>query len=341
MEIIKVLIVDDSAVVRMQIASLLSSQNDISIVGEARNGQEAIELAKKHVPNIITMDLHMPVMNGQEAIEEIMSTKAVPILVISDAEESDTAFRAVSAGALAVYPKGQLADDNGKEFIQKIRLLSKVKVIKHIRRNKPRPVPLPEQVEIPTGLKSNGSKVLAIASSTGGPKALSIILEQLPEDFPCPIVIAQHIADGFVPGLANWLNSMARINVKVAEDGEELKTGTAYLSVPNKNMTLSGHKIKYIPVEKTDIYHPSCNKLLSSVAAVYGRNSVGVILTGMGDDGVLGLKDIKYCGGKTLAQDKDSSVVYGMPRVAMEKGATDRAISIREMAAEICRLIYK
>jgi len=341
MEIIKVLIVDDSVVVRMQIASLLSPHSDIKIVGEARNGEEAIELAEKLAPHVITMDLHMPVMNGQEAIEEIMSSKAAPILVISDAEESDTAFKAISAGALALYPKGQLADDNGKEFVQKIRLLSKVKVIKHIRRRRPKVNPIPEKFELPSGKARNGNKVLAIASSTGGPKALSIILEQLPEDFPCPIVIAQHIADGFVPGLAQWLNGMSKINVKVAEDGEDLKPGTAYLSIPEKNLVLSGEKVKYLPTESNDIYHPSCNKLLSSVAATYGRDSIGVILTGMGDDGVIGLKQIKSCGGKTFAQDKDSSVVYGMPRVAMEEGAADKTIPIREMASAICRLIYR
>ena len=341
METIKVLIVDDSAVVRMQIASLLSPHKDIQIVGEGRNGEEAIEMAQKLSPNIITIDLHMPVMNGQEAIEEIMSTKATPILVISDAEESDAAFKAISAGALSLYPKGQLADDDGKQFIQKIRLLSKVKVIKHIRRKRHIPKSLPAKIEMPPGRKRTGNKVLAIASSTGGPKALSIILEALPEDFPCPIVIAQHIADGFVPGLAQWLNSMSKINVKVAEEGEDLKPGTAYLSVPEKNLVLAGERVKYLTAESTDIYHPSCNKLLSSVAETYGRDSIGIILTGMGDDGVLGLKQIKSNGGKTFAQDKESSVVYGMPKVAVEKGAADKTIPIKNMAAEICRLIYR
>lgn len=343
MEKINVLIVDDSAVVRLQIASLLSGCEDIQVVGEARNGREAVELASKLSPHIITMDLYMPVMDGLEATEEIMATRAIPILMVSDADESDTAFKAISAGALAIFPKADLSEEKEEEFVQKIRFLSRASVIKHLRKTrKHSPLPLAEPPSCKVKGVGTEDKVIAIASSTGGPKALSIILAQLPETFPYPIVIAQHIADGFVSGLANWLNTMSKLTIKVAEEGESLNAGTVYLSLPDMNLVVKGDKtLSYLSLNKDDIYHPSCNKLLSSAAEAYGRNAIGIILTGMGDDGVRGLEKIKKCGGRTLAQDKDSCVVFGMPRVAIESGASEKTISLKDMAVEICRLAYR
>ena len=184
--------------------------------------------------------------------------------------------------------------------------------------------------------------IVSIAASTGGPDALSVILSSLNEKFPCPIVIAQHITDGFVTGMVEWLKGICRLKVKVAADGEPLVAGTAYISRSEKHMVINNSKqISFLDRSPKDIYRPSCDALLTSVASVYGPKSIGIILTGMGTDGVLGMKKIKEAGGLTISQDEKSSVVFGMPKAAIDSGCIDRVLPLGEISIELERLIGK
>ena len=338
MTLIKVLIVDDNSLCRKILVDILSSDDEIEIAGEAENGRQAIDMVNKLCPDIITMDAVMPVMDGLETIKHIMSTKATPILVISDINDSNLAFSAIAEGALETISKSDVNIDDCKKFINKIKSLSKVKVITHIK-TKNVEHKRSETIFTVRSDKKQIDRLVAIASSTGGPKALSVLLARLPENFPFPIVIAQHISDGFVPGLVEWLDRVSKLNVKQAEEGEKISAGNIYVSPSETNMTIdSNEEIYFIERKETEIYHPSCDALLSSVANVYGTGSVGVILTGMGNDGAVGMKNIKEAGGCTIAQDEESSVIYGMACVAVESGCIDKIMPLKLISRELVQM---
>lgn len=333
MKPIRVLVVDDSKLARELIIAILSTDRDIEVSGEAANGSEAVEMTNKLKPDVVTMDIEMPVMNGLEAIERIMADNAVPILVVTNHNDSHTAFAAISKGALDLVQKPDVNLTNAKEFTDKIKLLSKVSVISHILGKR-----LKRENKTPSASfasKDTGG-VVAIASSTGGPEALSIIMSSLPEKFPCPIVVAQHISDGFVPGIAEWLRKLSKLNIKAASEGESLHPATVYISPSERHMKINAaERISFIERRESDIYRPSCDILLSSVAEVYGKNSIGVILSGMGKDGVEGMKKIKKAGGITIAQDEQTSVVFGMNKTAIDGGCIDRILDIDEISRNL------
>jgi len=334
MKPVRVLVVDDSALARELIIAILSSDNGIRVVGEAADGMEALEKVHILKPELVTMDIEMPVMGGLETIERIMNSCAVPILVVTTKGDAHTAFTAMSKGALDLIEKPDVNLESAAEFIEKIKFLSKIKVIRHISGtfHKERQEP---------GVKSeNLDKVVAIASSSGGPKALSILLSALPESFPSPIVVAQHISAGFDAGLVKWLNRISKLTVKIASEGEMITPGTIYCSPSESHMRINSRRsVVFDERQPGDIYSPSCDTLLSSAAAVYGEKSIGVILTGMGDDGVSGMKKIKEAGGITIAQDEKSSVVFGMPKVAIESGCIDNILPLDEISDGIIRFI--
>ena len=289
-------------------------------------------------PDLITMDIQMPRMNGLEAIEQIMAQSPVPILVLTSASDANTAYEAIAKGALEVVPKPDCSEDS-REFIRKIKMLSQIRVIPHIRRGGSKHNDVENKgILLPKFRQSE--RIVAIASSTGGPKALSVFLSGLPLNFPAPIVIAQHIAENFIEGLNEWLNSISKLEVITPGDGEPLKAGKVYLSPPEKNMIVSpGRRVRLRRPSPSDFYFPSCNALLSSAAASYGADAIGIILTGMGDDGVRGIGAIKEAGGITIAQDEKSSVVFGMPRVAIESGHIDYILPVRNISFEILRIL--
>lgn len=328
---VRVLVVDDSDTARGMLKAFLASDADIEVVGEAKDGREAVDMAGRLRPDIVTMDIYMPVMDGLEAIEHIMARHPVPILVVTGRSSSDLAFNALSKGALEVMAKPDA--DGAGDLAKKVKLLSKVKVITHMRGRKGADADLPKGAG-PSGLDDIG--IVAIASSTGGPKALSVVLPELPADLPCPVVVAQHINEDFVSGLADWLGDISMVNVKVAEDGESIRRGTVYISPAGGHMELrEGGRVALVGKKPTDIYMPSCNLLLSSVADVYGAKSIGVILTGMGNDGTLGMRRIKEAGGVTIAQDEKTSAIYGMPREAVRSGCIDAVLPLEKIAGEI------
>lgn len=325
---------------REVLADLLSDEVDLKVVGIAKNGIEAVRLNKELKPDIISMDIRMPEMEGLEAIEIIMSENPVPILVVTDFDSSKIAFLAISKGALDMYPKRNIGENNSGEYAAKLRMLSRVKVIRHLK-SAPRFLTIPKFPPImhkppacaaPEPGKNGKYDIVAIASSTGGPGALVSVLSAFDKDCSVPVVVAQHIDDGFVISFVEWLASSVSLKVKIAIDGENLRSGTVYIAPPGKNLKISATK-KVMAAERIpgDIYHPSCNLLLSSVGEAYGDRSIGVILTGMGEDGAEGLGFIHKKGGMTIAQDEASSIIFGMPGVAVARGYADRVLSLVEI----------
>ncbi|MEZ4524396.1 MAG: chemotaxis-specific protein-glutamate methyltransferase CheB [Desulfobacterales bacterium] len=328
---VRVLVVDDSSFARELITAILSEDRDIAVAGHAVNGADALKKVEELRPDIVTMDIDMPVMDGLEAISRIMSSHALPILVVTSRADANTAYHAISKGALEVIPKPDVNAASAAEFSRKVRLLARVRVISHIRRDSSSRMEM-----LPRTGGNRPGKLVAIASSTGGPKALSHLLSALPEYFPCPIMVAQHIAPDFVSGLVNWLDKIVPLKVKSGVRGEMLMPGTVYISPSEKHMRAEqGKRIGFTPAQAGDIYFPSCNILLTSAAEVYGAGSIGVILTGMGDDGISGLQAVKNAGGFTIAQDEQTSVIFGMPRVAIEKGCVDKVLPIHKIAEEL------
>ncbi len=355
---IRVVIADDSSMARALLRDFLEREDDIEIVGEAGNGRLAVELARDLKPDIITMDLEMPVMSGMEAIEEIMTSKAVPILVVSSVADAHNALVAIGHGALEVVNKPDYSPEQATEFVDKVRMLAGVSVITRMRPRKSPQPPLPLQpplINHPTqpppaadfspahpaasDFNSAYSHIFAIACSTGGPQALTHILPLLPANFPCPIVIAQHISDGFAGGMADWLGTLCKLPVRLVTEGELLRPGTIYISPSEQHLCIQpnrrAHLLNRAPL---DVYRPSCDVLLKSVADVFGRQAIGIILTGMGSDGALGIARIREKGGVTLAQDETSSVIFGMNRVAIESGAVQQVFPVDAIAEAMIHL---
>ncbi|MFG6665794.1 chemotaxis-specific protein-glutamate methyltransferase CheB [Halomonas sp. HNIBRBA4712] len=328
MSALRVVIADDSAVARDVLRQLLTRDGDIEVVGEACNGREAVALARTLAPQLITMDLTMPVMEGLSAIEEIMHTRALPILVVSDRFEAAAAGQALALGALEVMPKPTLDEKSGLALLERVRLLAGVAVITRLKRRTARECASPSAAyAVPCA-----ARVVAIACSTGGPQALARLLSRLPAGFALPVVIAQHMSHGFIDGMAQWLASLCRLPVRVPRHGEALVPGTVYLAASEKNLEVTlDHRFRLTTPAAHTIYHPSCDTLLTSVAAAYGKGAIGVILTGMGGDGVQGMGAIRRAGGLTLAQDEASSVIYGMNREAVNAGVIQRVVALDEL----------
>jgi len=339
---IRVLIADDSLVAREMLSQILGSDPDIEVAGMASDGMQAVELVERLRPDLVTMDIHMPRMDGLRATERIMAFTPTPILVVSSSvhgEGMGRAFDALSAGALEVIRKPEPKDwadlqRIGTEVIRKVKVLARVKVIMHIsgrRSDRATPGAHPPRER---GQRS----IVAIGSSTGGPSALEVVLRGLPRTFPVPIVVAQHIADGFVPGLVSWLSGVCQLKVKSAEDGEELVRGTTYFAPTGTNVEVEGSRLCFATPGAGQLYIPSADTLFDSVAVSHGPSAVGVILTGMGADGARGLKRMRDDGAATIAQDEATSTVWGMPRAAVELGAAESVVPLEEIGAALREL---
>ncbi|MDZ4169877.1 MAG: chemotaxis-specific protein-glutamate methyltransferase CheB [Coriobacteriia bacterium] len=339
---IRVVIADDSLVAREMLATILGSEPDIEVVGQAKDGHEAVEMVERLRPDLVTMDIHMPKLDGLRATEKIMAFTPTPILVVSSSvhgEGMGRAFDALNLGALEVIKKPEPRDwadlDRiGREVIRKVRVLSNVRVITHIRgRHGPASAGRLRQVG------SSSRTLVAIGSSTGGPSALLEVLGRLPQEFPAPIVVAQHIADGFVPGLVGWLDSGCSIRVVAAESGQRIEPGIAYFAPTGSNMALDGGTVRFQPPGHGQLYIPSADTLFDSVSVSHGNRAVGVLLTGMGADGAEGLKLMRNKGAATIAQDEETCTVFGMPRAAIEIGAAEKVLPITKIAEAVEALI--
>lgn len=328
------------------LVQILATDSDIEVVGTASNGEEAVAKAAELRPDLITMDIHMPKMDGLVAIERIMAFTPTPILVVSSSvygEGMGRAFDALESGALEVMKKPEPKDwadlqRIGRDIIRRVKLLSRVRVITHIKgKRADRFAHRPSgAVELVGG---EGTSLVAIGSSTGGPSALLNVLGRLPADIPVPIVVAQHIADGFIPGLVSWLNSGCKLQVAEAVDGASVEPGIAYFAPTGLNLSMDGKQMRFREPQAGQLYIPSADTLFHSVARSYGPSAVGVLLTGMGSDGALGLKALRDTGAVTIAQDEATSTVYGMPRAAAEIGAAKTVLPVHEIAAEVERIV--
>jgi two-component system chemotaxis response regulator CheB len=321
---IKVLVVDDSRVVAEFLTHLFNSDRGIRVVGVARNGEEAVEAARSMSPDVITMDIHMPGMDGYEATRKIMETCPTPIVIVSGSlkiDEVASNFRAIEAGALAVAqrPNGvghPQYEEVAQELLKMVKLMSEVKVVRRWPRSRYSPASPVVPKEI---VKSKGTiRVVAIGASTGGPLVLQTILSELPKNFSAPVLIVQHMSRGFVHGFAEWLGHTTGFAVRVAADGESLKPGYAYIAPDDFHMGVGpGNTVRLTADAHENGMRPSVSFLFRSVATVFGSNATGVLLTGMGKDGAEELKALKDAGAITLVQDKETSVIFGMPHQAI------------------------
>lgn len=340
---IRVLVVDDSASVRAVLKRLFSRTEDIQVVGEAVDGEQAVQSVLELAPHVVVMDLLMPVLDGYAATERIMAVRPTPIIVLSsraNRNQMQTAFEAIRRGALEVLPK---PEDTASWQQLAESLPATVRTVAGART-----VPRPPRVRTirPEPAFQTSPRVLrwvAIGASTGGPAAIREFFEEVPENPPVGFLIVQHIAAGFELGFADWLNKEFSFDVRVAQEGEVLRRGAVRLAPGGSHLLMEANGVLRLDDETPARrgHRPSVDEMFLSCAVCCPREVAGVLMTGMGADGVEGLLALRQAGGLTLAQDEASSVVFGMPRVALERGAADVALPPRELAKTLVRLWEK
>lgn len=367
---VSVLVVDDSAFMRRMLSDILNEDPGIEVVGTARNGQEALEGLTRLKPDVITLDVEMPVMGGLSALGEIMKVRPTPVLMISSQTQAgaDATLKALQRGAVdfIAKPSGSISLDIGKlgdEIRQKVKLASTINISRvPAAVSKPKPVlgkPVEPKVEAsaqkPTSspaltrpVWSELNKLVIIGTSTGGPKALYEIIPSLPKDLGAGVLIVQHMPPGFTKSLADRLNQASALKVKEAEDGDEVLPGFAYVAPGDFHMSVktiervAGRRQLIIELNQgppVGGHRPDINTMFNSVAKSYWSKIVAVLLTGMGNDGTEGMKNIKAIGGKTIAEDQSTCVVYGIPRSAIEAKIVDRVVPLGQVAHEIVKAL--
>lgn len=345
---IRVLVVEDSPVVREFLVHILGSDPELEVVGTAEDGEKALEAVERTRPDVVTMDVHMPKMNGFDASRRIMETRPTPIVIVSgtpDLVETTKAFRAIEAGALAVLerPAGISHPDQetgAADLIRTVKLMAEVKVVRRwVRARPPQVMPaasLPAELRIP---EANIS-VVAVGASTGGPPVLQDIFSRLPAGFPIPVLVVQHIAVGFTQGFVEWLGQSSNLPVCVALQNEQILPGHVYVAPDGLHMKATpGGQIQLSQEEPDNGLRPSVAALFGSVAKVYGEKAAGVLLTGMGKDGARELKLMRDRGAVTIAQDRESSVVHGMPGHAIGLGGATYVLSPEKIAEALTSLV--
>jgi len=339
---IRILIADDSQLTRMVLRDLIARDPGIAVIGEARDGREAVDLTCELKPDLVLLDVMMPVMDGLAAVAEIMARCPTPILVLSsnvDPTDSRSAFNAIRLGALDVMEKpAGLATGGFAEIaarlLEKIKSLARIRVIHHFRR--PRAAASPA-LRPPVG---EGRSLLAIGASTGGPKAVMSLVKALPPDCPAPVLIVQHIARGFAAGFAEWLDRESAISVRLASDGESLAPGVALVAPNEFQMEIEDGKVQLRDTPPVNCCRPSVDVLFRSLAREgVAARLVAILLTGMGQDGAEGMSELKSAGAYNIAQDEGSCAVFGMPRVAIQLGAVHQVLPLGEIPAAINRLL--
>ena len=347
-EQIKVLIVDDSSLIRKVVSDILRKDPEIRVIGAAENGKSAILMNNELNPDVITMDIEMPILDGLSALKQVMSTNPKPVIMMSALTQygADATFKALELGAVDFIPKKAAnmtmsVEELGVSLIAKIKTASKSRLginkfeswMNRVKQFSP---------ESKLG-KTVSDKIVAIGTSTGGPSALINIFNQFPEKFPSPVLVVQHMPEGFTNAFAKRLNNSSTLEVKEAEDGDDLLSGHGYVAPGNFHMNIEkkwdNFKIRVFKADKVSGHMPSIDVLFDSVAEYAGDKSVGVIMTGMGRDGADGLMKIKSKGGYTIAQNEETSVVYGMNRVAVEIGAVNEIVPLAHITDRIVKHI--
>jgi two-component system chemotaxis response regulator CheB len=346
---IKVLVADDSAFMRKVISDILNTDEDIEVVGFARDGEDAIKKVEALRPDVITLDIVMPKMDGLTALFHIMTSNPTPVVMVSsmDKREADIAVQSLEYGAIDFVSKPSRVtemEDKRKELLEKIKTAAMVDVtllkLTH-----------PEQSYIKDLLVPSTKKqlkVIVIGSSTGGPRAVMKILSELPKDnLSAAILVVQHMGAGFTSSFAERLDRVSLWDVVEAREGEVMRSGKVVVASGDYHMTIEGKKVNgqmsmIIHTDKgpkVNNVRPSVDVTMDSVARVYGSNTLGIILSGMGSDGARGLKTIKEKGGKTLAQNKSSCLIYGMPKAAVELGCVDKVVDLKNIPTKIVEMV--
>lgn len=347
---IRIVIADDSPTVRRYLTNLIDESTGMQVVGEAHNGEEAVQKVMQLRPDVVSMDINMPHIDGLEATRQIMVQCPTPVVVVSGLLDNDIelSMDALDAGALAVIPKPP--DRKNPQFTTKrdhllntLKAMAAVSVVSRKERLQ-RELESQELIQVnPVPTRRISPEVVVIGASTGGPSALHHLLRDIPDDFPIPILIAQHMPPEFIAGLVNWLSSATTLDVVMAENDMILKRGMVVISPADYHLSIKRHDNHLITrlLEAPGIYRyqPSIDVLLNSVARVCGAAAIGLILTGMGDDGTNGLLAMHDAGAYTLAQDQHSSTVFGMPNAAIEAGAVQTVVALADLPSKLMKLL--
>jgi two-component system, chemotaxis family, protein-glutamate methylesterase/glutaminase len=351
---IRVLIVEDSTVCRELLISIFQTSPDFEVVGVARNGLEGLRLAKRIMPDVITMDVFMPHMDGYQATQQIMEQYPCPIVMVTNRLHrgaNQLTFNALQAGALSIIHKPTVNDPPAsfQQLLQQVRLMAELRVVRRrpLSTRSPATVEAARQSGMPA-LKADRShpqlsvKVVVMAASTGGPTALAHILGDLPADFPVPIFVVQHITAGFETGFVKWLNTKTNLTVRSAEAKQWPRAGEVWLAPDGHYLVVDQQG--YLILKKRVIGPgpgQAADHLFTAVAQVYGRQAIGVILTGMGRDGAAGLHAMHQTGAYTIAQNEESSVIFGMPAAAIQLGAASQVQPLTNIAGTIMDLLWE
>jgi two-component system chemotaxis response regulator CheB len=341
---IKVLIVDDSEISRELLAYLIGMDPDLSVIGLAENGEDALRRIQQNRPDVILTDLEMPIMNGFQLTSRLMNTNPIPIIVVSGAynpSEIAAAFDAMDAGALAIIekPKG-IGDaqylDTARFVTETIKTLAQVKLSKNLEK----PLEVKRDIETSEAKWNNHPfDAIGIGASVGGPKAIRSILSQLSTDFPRPIFVVQHITAGFLEGFVQWLKGSSTLNVKIAAHGETPEQNTVYICPDNMVMRIQlDNTISLAPISNDQGSSHSISELFQSMAITYGGDSIGVLLTGVGADGAEGLLEMKNAGALTIVQNQETSIKFDMPKNAIDIEAAVKVLPLEQIATTLDKL---
>ncbi len=339
---LRVLVAEDSATARLLLVSLLSSDPEISVVGQAKNGAEAVTLCASLRPDVVTMDLQMPEVDGLEATRQIVSQSGTPVIIVSSLDPADVSrsMTAFNAGALAVLAKP--SGPGTPRFERDCREL--IATVKALSEAKPQDAVAPEpQVPTPTDRPMDRPRVeiVGIVSSTGGPIALRAFFDGLPAKFAVPILVVQHIAAGFATAFAGWLAGCTNRAVRVAVDGEPVLADVVYVAPDDRHLTVAAGKVVLSDAPAADGARPSGSVLLASLAKEYGARAAGVLLTGSSVDGVAGLMALRDAGGTVYGQDQASCTTFETPRAALEAGAISKTTPLAEIPRSLANLIAR
>jgi two-component system chemotaxis response regulator CheB len=345
---VSVLIVDDSAYSRQTIRKMLEKDPSIEILGTSSDGLDAMTKTIILKPDLITLDIEMPGMDGFSFLRWLMKKRPTPVIIVSSYSDSKTVFKALELGAADFIAKPHRISSLEFQKLEK-DLLKKVKGIKNLRLDRlSKNLELLEIAEThKVALEKSDHEIdtVAIGASTGGPAALKVIISRLPSDFPAGIVISQHMPKGFTTSFADRLNDISNIYVKEATEGDVIESGKVLICPGGYHMILKERGSKIITTiqepKHSDKYIPSINIMMSSTADIFGSKTMGIVLTGMGNDGIEGMLEIKKKGGYTIAESEDTAVVFGMPSEVIKAGAAGRVLPLSEIPEEIIKLISK
>lgn len=349
---IRVLVVDDSAFNRQSISAMLQTSPNIEVVDAAADGREAIKSVAVHKPDVITLDLEMPNMDGFTFLRWLMANNPIPVLVISSQSDTKSVFTALDLGAVDFLAKSSKRISNEiynikDDLLKKVEIIAGLPIekimsrVKVIAEEKKPDAQVREEKTVSKAAESSSIDLVAIGSSTGGPPALQSIISVLPEKFPVAIAISQHMPSGFTRYFAERMDKNSKVEVKEAEEGDMVDKGRVLISPGGYHMIFKrkGDSVK-VNLKKrsvSDLYTPSVDIMMASAADVFGKRVLGVILTGMGNDGKKGMREIKNKNGQTIAESEETAVVFGMPGEAIKDGSIDIILPLPKIAGEIIR----